>query len=243
MTSSRPLSVFDLDRTLTIYGTWSPFLLFAAQRREPWRLLFIPLVIGLMAAYKARLLSRKQLKEAMHRLMLGSAVDLHHMTDLADAYAVQSLAQNIHADAIASIAAERAAGRRIVIASAAHLFYLEPIAERLGVADVVGTASIWRGRDITPRIAGENCYGADKRRLLEQWLAGQGVDRANVHIRFFSDDVSDLPTFEWADDAVAVNPSRRLLRLALRRGWTVYDWRQAPAAQTGALRRRHAAHG
>lgn len=243
MPSSPPLSVFDLDRTLTIHGTWSPFLLFAARRRAPWRLAFAPLVVGLMAAYKARLLTRKGLKQAMQRLMLGSAVDLDIMTGLAGAYAEQSLARNIHAEAIASIAAERAAGRRIVIASAAHLFYLEAIAGRLGVADVVGTASMWRGRALTPRIAGENCYGAAKQRMIEHWLAGQKIDRADVHIRFFSDDLSDLPTFEWADEAVAVNPSPRLLRLALRRGWTVYDWRRATATRTGMPRARHAAHG
>ncbi len=230
MTSTHPLSVFDLDRTLTIRGTWSPFLFFAARRRAPWRVALAPLVVGLMAAYKARLLTRKQLKQAMHRLMLGSAIDLDIVTDLVDAYAEHSIANNIHADAIASIAAERAAGRRVVIASAAHLFYLEALAERLGVADVVGTASMWRGRDLTPRIAGENCYGANKRRMLEHWLAGQKIDRADVHIRFFSDDLSDRPTLEWADEAVAVNPSKKLLNLALRRGWTVYDWRRTKGA-------------
>lgn len=229
MTSPCLLSVFDLDRTLTIHGTWSPFLIFAARRRAPWRLAFAPLVVCLMAAYKARLLTRKRLKQAMQRLMLGRAVDLDVVTDLAAAYAERSMANNIYAGAIASIAAERAAGRRIVIASAAHLFYLEALADRLGVADVVGTASMWHGRELTPQIAGENCYGANKRRMLEHWLAGQEIDRARAHIRFFSDDLSDLPTFEWADEAVAVNPSKKLLGLALRRGWTVYDWRQETA--------------
>ena len=243
MTSTHPLSIFDLDRTLTINGTWSPFLLFAARRRAPWRLAFVPLVVTLMAAYKARFLSRKQLKQAMQRLMLGSAVDLDAVNELAVAYAEQSLAQNIHPDAIASIAAERAAGRRVVIASAAHLFYLEAIGERLGVSDVVGTPSIWRGRDLTPRIAGANCYGADKRRMLDHWLAGQDIDRADAHIRFFSDDLSDLPTFEWADEAVAVNPSRKLLQLALRRGWTIYDWRQTRRAAAKRAPRRRTAHG
>lgn len=232
MTSS--LSIFDLDHTLTRNGSWSPFLLFAARRRAPWRLVFAPLVVGLMAACKGHLLSRKQLKQAMHRLMLGSTADIERLTDLVSAYAEQSLARNIYPQALANIAAEHAAGRRVVIASAAHLFYLEPIAERLGVADVVGTASRWNGRYLTPRIAGEHCYGADKRRMLEDWLFDQDITRADAHIRFFSGDLSDLPIFEWADEAVAVNPSRRLLELALRRGWTVYDWRQAtPRAGRG----------
>lgn len=152
MTSS--LSIFDLDHTLTRNGSWSPFLLFAARRRAPWRLVFAPLVVGLMAACKGRLLSRKQLKQAMHWLMLGSTVDIERLTDLVSAYAEQSLARNIYPQAIASIAAEHAAGRRVVIASAAHLFYLEPIAGRLGVADVVG---ISQPASAQPRRRRPNC--------------------------------------------------------------------------------------
>ena len=35
---------------------------------------------------------------------------------------------------------------------------------------------------------------------------------------------SDAPVFEWADEAVAVNPHDRLKRLARERGWPVEDW-------------------
>ena len=243
MPASQPLSIFDLDRTLTIHGTWSPFLIFAARRRAPWRLAFAPLVVALMAAYKVRLLSRKQLKQAMHDLMLGSAVDVDAVTGLAEAYAEHCLAKNIHPEALKIIASERAAGRRVVIASAAHLFYLEAIAEKLGVNDFVGTASMWRGHTLTPRIAGANCYGRDKLCMIDHWLAGQKIAREAVHIRFYSDDLSDLPTLDWADEAVAVNPSRRLLKVALRRGWTVYDWRGAATVPTGRLQEPHAIRG
>jgi len=43
-------------------------------------------------------------------------------------------------------------------------------------------------------------------------------------IAFYSDSSSDRPVFDWADRAVAVNPSRRLRRLAARRGWAIEDW-------------------
>ena len=38
-------------------------------------------------------------------------------------------------------------------------------------ADVVATEAVRRGGWLTSRLAGENCYGAAKRRALEAWLA------------------------------------------------------------------------
>ncbi|MDQ2762943.1 MAG: HAD-IB family hydrolase, partial [Pseudomonadota bacterium] len=73
-------------------------------------------------------------------------------------------------------------------------------------------------------IAGENCYGPAKLRMIEDWMAGQGIARTDAEIRFYSDHVSDAPTLAWADEAFAVNPHAPLRALALVKGWTVLDW-------------------
>jgi len=44
------------------------------------------------------------------------------------------------------------------------------------------------------------------------------------HVRFYSDHASDAPVFEWADEAVAVNPHDKLRRLAATRGWAIENW-------------------
>ena len=44
------LAVYDMDRTVTIGATYTPFLLHCAIRRAPWRLLFLPLVMLSMLA-------------------------------------------------------------------------------------------------------------------------------------------------------------------------------------------------
>ena len=56
------VAVFDLDRTITRFGTFSPFLLYSAANR-PWRYLYVPYVITLMLIYKAGWLDRSRLKE------------------------------------------------------------------------------------------------------------------------------------------------------------------------------------
>src|SRR3546814_5773150 len=63
-------------------------------------------------------------------------------------------------------------------------------------------------RTLTPAIEGANCYGGDKKLRVEAFLTKAGIAREAAHIRFYSDHDSDLPIFEWADEPVAVNPSK-----------------------------------
>jgi HAD superfamily hydrolase (TIGR01490 family) len=224
-TPASPVSIFDLDRTLTKRGTWSLFLLFAARRTAPWRMLLAPAVLGAMVAHGLGLTNRKRLKEFMQSCALGNQVPADRIAALAEAYADHCLKTNIYPEALALIAAERAAGRRVMIATAAHHFYLDAIAARLEIPDVIATRSVWRDGQLCPQIEGENCYAASKLMMIRAHLAGQSIDRAACHIRFYSDHISDLPTFDWADEPVAVNPSQTLARHANERGWQICVWR------------------
>jgi hypothetical protein len=68
------VTIVDLDRTITRRGTYSPFLIHAALRRAPWRLLLVPVVIAFMVGYRLGWIERKALKQRMHALLLGRAV-------------------------------------------------------------------------------------------------------------------------------------------------------------------------
>jgi HAD superfamily hydrolase (TIGR01490 family) len=220
------VAIFDLDRTVTRIGTYSPFLLFAARRLNPLRLACVPLVLCAMAGYKLRLLSRKRLKETMHRLMLGNAVTHDRMAAVAEAFAAHTVARNIYPQAMLMLEQERDSGAMVVIASAAHEFYLAPICHALGTRHAIGTRSTGLGPILRARINGENCYGPEKRRRIESFLAEYGLSRETTHVRLFSDDYSDLPSLLFADEPIATNPSRKLLRSARRMNWTVVDWRR-----------------
>lgn len=219
------LAIYDLDRTITSLPTWTPFLLFAARRLHPARLAFAPALLGPAAARAVRLLDRERLKERMHRLMLGPAVPPAQMAAVAETFAEWIVHHHIRPGARAQMAADRQEGRRILIASAAHAFYAAPIAHQLGITDLVATQA---RRDaagaILPQLDGPNCYGAAKQAMIAAWLAHAGLERATTHIRFYSDHVTDRPTFDWVDEPVAVNPHRKLRDLAAERGWPVVDW-------------------
>ena len=217
------LAIYDMDRTVTRRATYTPFLLHCAVHRAPWRLLFLPLVLGSMLAYVLKFIDRGKLKEINHRLLLGHNRHPAELEPLIDSFAERTLATNIRPGARAAIARDKAEGRRVVMATASYRFYARAIAEKLGFDDCIGTNSIL-GLDacVQAKIEGVNCYGPAKLVMIEAWLAEHGLTRA--HVRFYSDHASDGPVFEWADEAVAVNPHDRLARLAKERGWPVEDW-------------------
>jgi HAD superfamily hydrolase (TIGR01490 family) len=219
------LAVYDMDRTVTRRATYTPFLLYCATRRAPWRLLFLPLVVLSMLAYIARLINRGLLKEINHRLLLGGKVHARDLKPLVDGFADRQVATNIRPGAAAAIARDKQQGRRLVLATASYRLYAGAIAERLGFDDVIGTGAII-GLDerVHARIDGENCYADAKLRMIADWVDKSGLLGKHGHVRFYSDHVSDRPAFEWADEAVAVNPHGKLRRLAEQRGWAVEDW-------------------
>lgn len=221
------LSIFDLDRTLTILPTYTPFLLYAARSRAPWRLLLLPLLLPVAILYALKLVPRRTMKQAMHRLALGGALPEREAARIADRFAERLVEGGLYAEGRALIDRERAAGRRIVLATAAPHFYTAALARRLGITDVIASPSCWKDGCLVPAIDGANCYGADKRHMVEDFLRRTGIDRGTAHIRFYSDHASDLPLFELCDEPVAVNPSPKMAAIAAARGWPVLDWRGA----------------
>ena len=219
------LAIYDMDRTITRRATYTPFLIHAARRLAPWRLVLLPLVALSMLAYLLKLVDRGRLKEINYNLLIGRAVDPARLESVIESFAERQLATNIMPGARRSIAADRAAGRRLVMATASYRLYAAAIARRLGFDDVIATET---GHDadgrVVAKIDGANCYGPAKLDMIEAWLQREGLEREAVHIRFYSDHVSDHHVHRWADEAVAANAHARLVRLAEAEGWEVVDW-------------------
>jgi HAD superfamily hydrolase (TIGR01490 family) len=219
------LAIYDMDRTITRTGTFTPFMIHAALRLSPWRLIFVPFAAMVMLAYVAKLIERKRVKELNQAMLIGRRIHADRLTPIAEAFAEKMVDHNVYAGALASLAENRAAGRRLVLATASSRIWVEPIARRLGMDDVVATGTI-RGLDdyVSHKVDGENCYGPAKLRMIEAWMGLEKLDRAACRIRFYSDHVSDVPVLEWADEAIAANPHAGLRAVARQRGWTIVDW-------------------
>ncbi len=220
------LAIYDMDRTITRDPTFISFLLHAAWRLHPWRLLLLPVVALTLVLYAARVIDRARLKVLNQSLLVGRTIHPKDLAPIADSFADTTLRKNILADARAQIAADHAAGYRLVLATASYRLYAEAIARKAGFDTTIATNTL-AGLDtrVMAEIDGENCYGPAKLRMVTAWMHDVGIVREDAHIRFYSDHVSDAPAMDWADEAIAVNAHGPLRKLAAARGWAIVDWR------------------
>ena len=221
------VAMYDMDRTITRAGTYSGFLLHVVRRRQQWRMLLTPLVGLAGAAYTLGLIDRSRLKAINLRLLIGPRFRRDEIAPFAESYADKVVARGLHGAALEQLEADRAAGYRVLLATASFHLYVDAIARRLGIEDVLATRlDEPDGADhVHARLSGDNCYGEAKFARISDWMAANAIIRDAAHIRAYSDHVSDHPMLHFADEAVATTPSRKLRKLAPTMGWTVVDWR------------------
>lgn len=114
--------------------------------------------------------------------------------------------------------------RFCLIITATNRFVTEPIAELLGVDDLLATdPEIVNGR-YTGEVAGVPCFQAGKVTRLHDWLKQRGMNLAKSW--FYSDSHNDLPLLDEVTHPVAVDPDETLEQHALARGWPVISLRR-----------------
>ncbi|HHC71840.1 MAG TPA: HAD-IB family hydrolase, partial [Thiotrichales bacterium] len=107
--------------------------------------------------------------------------------------------------------------------TATNRFVTRPIADRLGVHELIATDPEFREGRYTGEVAGIPCFQEGKVKRLEQWLAEHGGDLAGSW--FYSDSHNDLPLLERVEHPVAVDPDPTLEAEARKRGWPLITLR------------------
>ena len=122
----------------------------------------------------------------------------------------------------------QARGDQVVVVTATNAFVTRPIAQALGVSELIATdlavdntpgGTGW----FTGEIEGVPSFREGKVARLTQWLAERGMNWGQVHTTFYSDSINDLPLLEKANVAVATNPDERLRAIAEARGWRILE--------------------
>jgi HAD superfamily hydrolase (TIGR01490 family) len=129
----------------------------------------------------------------------------------------------IYQEALDLIALHQALGRRVYIVSSSPEEVVRPLAERLGVQEVIAT----RAETVDGRYTGNlefYCYHELKARRIVEVAKEQEIDLAGSFA--YSDSITDLPMLEAVGNPVAVNPDRELRRVAEQRGWRIRDFRR-----------------
>jgi len=117
----------------------------------------------------------------------------------------------------------RQQGHELLIITATNRVVTAPIAEHLGIDQLLATNPERDARGYTGRVEGTPCFQDGKVTRLQQWLKERPHALENSH--FYSDSANDLPLLEAVGHPVAVDPDPRLQAAARQRQWPIISLR------------------
>ena len=133
--------------------------------------------------------------------------------------AADEIAGHVSDFARAELDLHRRAGRTLVLATTTPEHLVRPLAERLGINDVVATR--WSQRDgrFTGTVDGDVVWGPGKRDAVQAWCRLHDIDLGTCWA--YSDSYYDSPLLDAVGHPVAVNPDARLAATAALNEWPI----------------------
>ena len=214
------LALFDLDGTLLSGDTdvlWCDFLIDAGVLD---RTAFEAANSAIAERYARGAVTPAEFCAFYAATLAGrSAAD---WTPLRRRFVAAMIAPRLGAEALALVERHRAAGDRLVLTTATSRFLTEPIAARLGIADLIASELEVAAGVFTGRNAGVLNMREGKVTRLKAWLAAAGMAEASLsEATFYSDSINDLALLSAVGKPVVVDPDSRLEAEAARRSWPV----------------------
>jgi HAD superfamily hydrolase (TIGR01490 family) len=208
---------FDVDHTLTSQSTGVQFVLEAA-RLGHLKAKYLWAIPRLALKYKFGKLKPEAFELGFPGL---SGFELSLLEEIASHAFERRIKADLFPGALALISGIKAAGGRVVLATASLDFLVKPLADMLGVDGVVASSLEFQDGVSTGRFAGKLVFGPMKREAVIAAAGGEALSGC----AFYSDSIHDLPLLLEAGKPVVVNPDKRLEREARARGWEQISFR------------------
>ena len=117
---------------------------------------------------------------------------------------------------------ERIGGFAALVTGTAD-FIARPVARLLGVPHVLATELVAADGRLTGEILGEPLSGTRKAEVVTEFAGRHAIDLGSSYA--YGDSTADADMLAAVGNPVAVNPSRRMTRRAMRSGWDIRSWR------------------
>lgn len=219
MYQSQRIVVFDLDVTLTRYDTFLPFVIgYLRYQRKRRSISLLRLPLRLLEFWRWG--DRTWLKTEMLKAFLGGQ-PRHRIEAWAERFTAGLMDEAMREQGLAELRRHQANGARIILASASFDIYVQRLAERLGIEEVLATRIAWNARERLVGMDGENCRDDEKLRRVKALLDSPD---SGDNVTAYSDSHADLPLLTWAETGVAVCPSKRLFHQVGGLGLEVARW-------------------
>jgi HAD superfamily hydrolase (TIGR01490 family) len=202
----RTVAAFDFDGTLTHRDSLVPFLMRVRGRTTVLR------ALAANAPALARTVVDADARHHAKEALLIATVRgwwLDELRPFADDYARHIVDTQLRPDRLARLHWHQQQGHDVVLVSASPELYVGAVARLLGCSGAIATQlEVDRRGRVTGRIFGANVRGAEKERLLRDWLAETGDQP--VHLYAYGDSEGDADMLAMADVPTRLRPRRRL---------------------------------
>lgn len=218
--ASNTAAFFDMDYTVLSGSSGKLYLRYLVEQGEiAWRSL--PSILLLIGLYTVGLLDFPHLIAKL--IPRASGENEAEVWRTSQAWFDNMLKHYITDKARTRIAWHQSQGHHPVIVSASTIYAVQPVARILGLGDafLATHLEVIEGF-LTGRLNGPACYGQGKVALAQAYAEKHDIDISRSY--FYSDSASDLPLLEAVGFPVAVNPERRLRRIAQERGWPIMQF-------------------
>ena len=213
------VAIFDLDRTLTRRGCFTPFILYVAIRRPRRFLSFLRIILAAICSFGG-FYRRDDVKLLMWQEVLGG-LPREEAIALGNTFAKVWIQNELRRQTKTNIKKHQEAGDRLILATAAMDIIADPIGRALGFDDIISTRTHWTAEGlVSGSFDGRNCYGEEKLRRVKLTLGDLAASKTSA----YSDHITDLPVLLWAENGIAVNPHRPMRDAAGRHGLRIEDW-------------------
>ena len=215
------LAIFDLDNTL-IGGDsdylWGEFLaeqghVDGAIRQQQNRHYY--------AEYKAGRLDIHDFLEFQLQPLAG--VDPEILDQLREQYLEEKVQSILLDKSFKLIADHRQQGHTLLIITATNSFITQPIAELMGVSNLIASEAEMKDGRYTGKPIGIPSYAEGKVTRLNAWLKENNYQPDETW--FYSDSHNDLPLLRIVNHPFAVDPDDILREEATRQGWPIISLR------------------
>lgn len=224
MATPARIAFYDFDGTLVSSNIVVRYAYYArrhpARAQAGWRyfrlLAKVPWLIGL------DLYSRRRFNQVFFREYAG--LKKEWLSELAERLFEEAIVPTLHPGTKRLLREDRAAGFRPVLVSGELDFVLAPVIGYLGFDAAITNSLLFEDGVATGEVAAPLIAEKEKVAAMKRLCCEQGAELAAA--KAYSDSFSDLPMLEAVGHPAAVNPDRRLRRVAFRRGWPVLDLRK-----------------
>jgi HAD superfamily hydrolase (TIGR01490 family) len=159
-----------------------------------------------------------RLKEAFLQSVLAG-VPVEQLRPIVERYVAALVENGLNRELVQAVQDHLKRGDRVILVTASFDLYVERLAERLGISNVVCTRAEVRNGIVTGRILGKNCRGPEKVQRLETLLA-PGEWAVSI---LYTDHHSDLPLLKRVSRGYLVNPGARTRALLKRYRFTLFS--------------------